>query len=71
MGPIDLHIVEKNTMEVNGAHQMVTNILQNIFFCVQQNTVQATFLLAKYSFNCTNSDLAHKYSLVFPCKEKI
>ncbi len=34
----DFHSMEKNTMEVNGYQQLlVTNILQNIFFCVQQN----------------------------------
>ncbi len=34
---IDFHGMEKNTMEVNGDKScLVTNILQNIFFCVQQ-----------------------------------
>ncbi len=32
---IDFHSMEENSMEVNGYHQyLVTNILQNIFFCV-------------------------------------
>jgi len=33
---IGFHWIFCPTMEVNGVHQLVTDILQNIFFCVQQ-----------------------------------
>ncbi len=36
--PIDFHCMVKNIMQVNGIQNcLVTNILQNIFFCVPQN----------------------------------
>ncbi len=37
-GTIDFHSIFFPTMEVNGApNSLVTNFLQNIFLCVQQN----------------------------------
>ncbi len=36
--PVDFHCMDKNMMEGNGNwNSLVTNILQNIFFCVPQN----------------------------------
>jgi len=37
MGPTDFHSTKKNTVEVNGTiNCLVINILQNIFFCAEE-----------------------------------
>ncbi len=43
-GTIDFHSIFFPTMEVNGAPELVTNLLQNIVLCVRQNKEMYTAL---------------------------